>query len=843
MTHSPTKQMNTLPNPDVKVYSLQVGAKKKIPLTDNTALVYQFHVQVQQDGLYAFETFGESNTLCALVRTHKQTEHFLIVRDTGGKDENCRLIWAFPPGKHRFKVRVDGSGHFFAKLSKINWKRLENNTLPQDNKIFSGTLEGIKDRHRFRFHLRSPRLIYIKVKGKHQMQCMLRAASGKWLSEPGFRQNYGSCVVGRWLQPGEYHFELRSNQPQNAYKLSFQMVRMQDLQTGHIREGFIQRDIFDLYRFQLRANRRHLLQTHGTQALRCQLEDQLGHVIQTAQLAEDGKNCLLSGQFPPGQYFVRIQLRRGTGGHYLISLQQQTYTALHPNMKKQIAPSFQQHMQLYRIQVKEARLYQFSLLGRAMRCVLHSSKNKKPFLMDLSKDDGCMIYAHLQRGVYFLQAYPKTRREKPYKLAMLAYRPASGQRLNNTTPRLMGPSYRGFVRNLQLDVKHPELTVIETHGNIDTNCSLYDNKGKQLLYDDDGGKRYNCRITRYLKPGRYRLKIKVGRIPRASRGGERLFWVQRVTKTIPWLVLGQPVKGTLASKAKPQTYLLKVPQTGMFGIRTTGSTDTKCFLLNNDWKQIAMDDDSGTDRNCFMTSVLSPGVYPLQIKMYRTPGPFTLLVDYLRPKLMVSGQPIRDLLKAPNWMHFYRVDINTRGLYSLQTKGNVDTQCTLLNDLGKKVAHNDDGKTGDKNCALMLNLERGTYYFQVKLFRSKRSRLRRQFGYQALFDKLTLTSEVLSVGKNKAAHLPQGGIKEFSFKIQTSGHYNIETRGRNADPKCVLMDRKTRKIITKDDDSGFARNCRMRLNLSPGEYIVQIRTASNSKYSTGKFSIGVHPHK
>ena len=156
MTHSPTKQMNTLPNPDVKVYSLQVGAKKKIPLTDNTALVYQFHVQVQQDGLYAFETFGESNTLCALVRTHKQTEHFLIVRDTGGKDENCRLIWAFPPGKHRFKVRVDGSGHFFAKLSKINWKRLENNTLPQDNKIFSGTLEGIKDRHRFRCLSTSP---------------------------------------------------------------------------------------------------------------------------------------------------------------------------------------------------------------------------------------------------------------------------------------------------------------------------------------------------------------------------------------------------------------------------------------------------------------------------------------------------------------------------------------------------------------------------------------------------------------------------------------------------------------------------------------------------------------
>ena len=66
----------------------------------------------------------------------------------------------------------------------------------------------------------------------------------------------------------------------------------------------------------------------------------------------------------------------------------------------------------------------------------------------------------------------------------------------------------------------------------------------------------------------------------------------------------------------------------------------------------------------------------------------------------------------------------------------------------------------------------------------------------------------------------------------------IETRGKQADPKCLLFDH-SRILLAKNDDGGIERNCKIQHNLGKGKYIIQIQAATDSSHTTGKFKIKI----
>lgn len=816
-------QSTKLPaGPEEKVYRLSVGPELQVPISENEAMVYRFDTTIDQDGLYAFETKGNVDTLCALVTGEGKEQTFVLVKDLGGTKENCRLLWAFPKGIHRFKVRVDGQGSYSVQIRKMSWGHQTNKALQRD-KEQGNILDKIVDRHRYRFSLRASRLVQLHAKGKGLLQCMLRKDNGEWVQSPSFRQPYGSCIIGQRLPAGKYYFELRSSQPQTSYKLLFQEIRMQELPADRVREGYLQNEkTFDIYRVTLEDGKKHILQTYGKQRLRCSLEDKLGHVVIPHRPAPDRRNCLLSGQFKKGTYFLRIKLQRKSSGLYQVSFREQGYTLLKEQTNQTIRPDFQSPFQLYRMRINTPKLYQVEISGRPVYCSIQSKQHANLPVMNLSEPKRCLLFANFLAGDYFLKVIPTTRDETPYRIKVKQYAAPKGSTLLDKQPRLIGPVYPGFSKVFQIESKAPELLTLETRGSLDTNCTLYDGSGLQLARDDDSGKRLNCQLTRYLKPGKYSLKVRVG--GRASG----LFWVQRRQKTLPWLKPGIKLTRKITKEKRPHTFMLRVNQTALYGFRTESKLDTICSILDQDWKSIAKDDDSGSGKNCFVAKLLTPGIYSFQVKLYRSQkGSFQLFLDRLSIQGLTAGKPTKSTLKAPHWTRFYRVQLTRPGLYTFKTKGKLDTRCVLLNSQSKQIAKNDDAGASNKNCEMVENLQAGVYFFQVWLYKDQRRAGSANREFTALFESKKAPVRTLQLGKATTAQLNPGGIIRYMLTVAKSGYYRFETNG-NVDPKCTLFDRSKQQIAV-DDDSGRGRNCRIDRRLLQGQYELQVRPATTTR--------------
>lgn len=818
--------------PEEKAYRLDVNQPLTVPIVDDEAVVYRFEAHIHREGLYQFETMGDVDTLCALLHKEKQKEHFLVVRDVGGTGENCRILWSFPPGIYFFKVRVDGKQHFQVSLRRISSGKIVEHRA-QSETIHKDRIEDVRDSHRFHFSLRSPRLVQFHVQGNGTMQCILRRSDGQWLSPALFRQPYGKCTLGEWLPPGRYSFELRSDLPRVDYQMQFEPIRLQTLSDNQLQEGYLQPKLVDIFRFQLQDKRQHILQTFGNSALTCTLENPLGHVVAVHQNAPDQRNCLLSGQFKPGMYYLRVRLRHGTGSIYHIALRQPAYTLLSTHKTRTVVPNFQQPMQLYRIDVQESRLYQIEISGRTLRCSLHNVEQQPISLMDLSEPQRCLLFANLYQGHYFLQIYPLSREDTPYHIHIVAYQPPQGNQLKNQQPYLVGPVYPGFRRVFQLTIQQAQLLVLETRGMLDTVCELYDNNQQRLAHNDDDGKDYNCRIHRYLQPGQYQFHVRVS----GRRSG--IFWVQSKAKPLPWVHPGQTISFTFKYRKQRMIHLLQVRQRGLFSIRTESKLDTKCRILNQDWTLVAEDDDSGHEKNCFLAQFLAPGIYPLEIWLYRQDaGQIKLLLDRLPVQNIGLGERRTHHLGPPNWTHFYQLQVQQPGIYFLRTLGSLDTKCILRNEQSQILATNDDRGGGDKNCQVVETLKPGTYFFQVLLYKNVRIPVQQNLPYQVWFDIHRTHLVALPLHREITADMAPETIRRFHFKITQAGRYRIETKGM-LDPQCRLLNNNFVELA-KDDDSGIARNCRIVRYLKPGDYEIHVRPATQDRSkNTGTYSISI----
>lgn len=820
------------PSAEEKVYRLHVNQPMTVSIAEDEAVIYRFDVQIHREGLYSFETMGTADTLCALLQKENQQEHFLLVRDVGGRGENCRIQWSFPPGSYTFKVRVDGQHNFQAVLRTVNTGKIIEYQA-QSEKPYKERIEHSRDIHRYTFSIPSAKLIQFRVQGKGSMQCILRRSDGQWLSPALFRHPPGVCTIAQWLPPGKYFFEVRTDLPQVDYQLWFEPMRLQELTNHRLQEGYLQPKLVDIFRFQLQADRRHVIQTFGPSALQCTLEDPLGQPVTELSKAPDGRNCLLTGQFKPGQYYLRVRLRQDSGGEYHIVLRQQTYVVLSTNKKQSIAPDFQDIMQLYRLDVPESRLYQIEVTGRTLRCSLHNLDQQPLSIMNLSEPQRCLLFANLYQGQYFLQVYPTKREDLSYQIHVVAYQPPQGNQLKNHQPYLIGPVHPGFRRIFRLQLQQPQLLVLETRGFLDTVCELYDSNQQRLAYNDDDGRDYNCRIHRYLQPGQYHFHVRVS----GRRSG--IFWVQSKAKPLPWVSLGKEIPFTFTHRKQRMIYLLRVHERGLFSVRTESVLDTKCQILSQEWKMIAEDDDSGTNRNCFLARFLSPGIYPLQIWLYRQDaGKIKLLTDRLSLHNIALGERQNNILSVPHWTQFYKLQINQPGIYVLRTYGFADTKCTLHNEQNKTLATNDDRGGGDKNCQIVETLKAGVYFFQVSLHKGSQTPSLQGVPYQTSFDVHRSPLVDLPLQRDISTEMSPDTIRRFRFRIKQAGQFRIETKGM-LDPQCTLYNESLVQLA-KDDDSGIGRNCRIVRYLKPGAYEIHVRPATPDRSrNTGIHSIGI----
>ncbi len=830
----PTKKkthLHAVRRPLEILQTLQLHHRQKIHFENQQIRVFHFKFDIPEDGLYRFETFGPLDTLCAISNDQRDEEELLLIKDDGGKGGNCRLLWAFPKGIHHIKVRVDGDKPFFVQLSKIPWLRTIRYSFPLPESS-SFNLEGPKVRHQFQFTLRSARFIQFAILGKGHFQCIFRNDKGDWLNQENSRPRYGTCSLIQSLPKGRYIFEVRSLEETNVpYILSFQMLRMTPLPANSTRQGYLRSHAHDIYQLTFHEKHRQFIEVHSPSSLRCSLEKRLGHAINANFW---NRRCSLLTALPAGRYFLRIQAVDAPPTRYTITFLEHPYRTLEERTNISVTPPFQSPFQLYKLTPHHSAIYHIETSGQPLHCQLEKDNRQKLFLVDLSDEKKCRLFAKLAPHPYFLTIFPNGPFGGSYHLQIKRYHPSRPDYIEPYYPRILGLSGGKFDKTFFIEVKKPELFTLQTFGKLDTNCLLMNQQGQKLIFNDDislSSKNYNCKITFYLKKGSYKVRIKATqRSQRAS-----FFWLQRKGKSLKYIQPNKIFDDEIQSPSHPHLRLLKVTQTHLYTIETFGKTDTKCYIFSPNWKRIAYDDDGGQERNCLLTKLLTPGIYPIQIAVHRRGGPYRLLVNQRTPIPLPIGRAIQGTLTKPRLSSLFQFTPSKAGFYTMRTFGPHDTKCTLLDASGKELEENDDPLTKSKsNCQIKRNLFPKTYFLRVNLSQPKNPLTPLLF--RVIVQWHDLHPRKLLLNRTLKSFLDTQLPEEFLITIPKNGNYLIETHGNKADPRCLLLSQK-RQLLLFDDDSGQGRNCKILHHLYQGTYILQIQPAEGSSYSSGPFSI------
>lgn len=91
-----------------------------------------------------------------------------------------------------------------------------------------------------------------------------------------------------------------------------------------------------------------------------------------------------------------------------------------------------------------------------------------------------------------------------------------------------------------------------------------------------------------------------------------------------------------------------------------------------------------------------------------------------------------------------------------------------------------------------------------------------------------------------AAAIKEAGEEDlFSFEVEETGEYSIETQGNTDVVMKLFAGEETTNLITEDDDSGDSTNARIETQLDPGKYTLQVRHYYQSS-GTGDYGIVVN---
>ncbi|TNE50049.1 MAG: hypothetical protein EP343_10040 [Deltaproteobacteria bacterium] len=291
------------------------------------------------------------------------------------------------------------------------------------------------------------------------------------------------------------------------------------------------------------------------------------------------------------------------------------------------------------------------------------------------------------------------------------------------------------------------LVRIETTGEADTYCWLFDQKGTRVARNNNSGKGPNCRMDRVLKQGVYLLEVGVVR----NRGGSFQVSARSITlKPMTTLVIGKAFSSRLRSRKDVHRYRIRIRRPGMYVIATRNPsgtrTDPKCYLYEQG-RLRRFNDDSGPRFNCSIVQKLKRGTYTLVIKLawstrkgpykvaiYRagTPFPGTKAKPKARPRkrpvarrppatrrvlpatgwVLQPGQRVQALVVRKTRVDVYKLRIRYSGRYTIVTDGNLDTKCYLDDSQGNAMLTNEDGGPA-ANCKLSSTLGAGLYTIRI----------------------------------------------------------------------------------------------------------------------------------
>ncbi|MCP5243777.1 DVUA0089 family protein [Nitrosomonas sp.] len=189
-----------------------------------------------------------------------------------------------------------------------------------------------------------------------------------------------------------------------------------------------------------------------------------------------------------------------------------------------------------------------------------------------------------------------------------------------------------------------------------------------------------------------------------------------------------PVSGQVSQPGEIDLFEFELDQRRNIILETSGNSDTVLTLYGPDdfTREIAVNDDGGSNFNSRISMTLSAGTYRASVRLYnpsRT-GEYQIQLSSETgtptpsiPLLTVDNSPFAAEISTDRESDVYQINITTAGRFQIETQGDTDVFLSVYGPDSQStlIATDDDSGIG-LNSRLILELNPGGYFAAVRHF-------------------------------------------------------------------------------------------------------------------------------
>ena len=300
-----------------------------------------------------------------------------------------------------------------------------------------------------------------------------------------------------------------------------------------------------------------------------------------------------------------------------------------------------------------------------------------------------------------------------------------------------------------------------------------------------------------------------------------------------------------------------ISQSGELTVYTSGTTNTRGELTDENSTLALDDDDSGSDTNFRITTDVTSNTYYIGVESgAATVGEYVLHVDFVvtpppivddhgddwstATRLAVNGQESGSL-EVTGDVDVFEILVGAAGTLKVYTEGNLNTKGRLHNR-GNGVDVSDDDSGDQSNFEINADLSAGTYYVEV----SGGPTVTGSYTVHTAFSPTPVVieddhgDEEANATAVATSSVTEGNLEEsgdtdvFSFVVDSAGTLNLYTTGSTDTTGRLTSNDDT--VDQTDDDSGTGSNFSITAEVSAGVYFGHV---SGFRGATGEYNLHV----
>ena len=491
-------------------------------------------LEIASAGLYVIDLErGRDSALDPMLELQSAAGQMIASDDDGGSDLNARLTYYFEPGTYLVFARgADRQAGSFSIIARASTQPLQPFQTIEPGITREGWITP-RQKHLYTMTIKKETLVMIDGmrKGASLIDpyLTLEEMSGKMIVEDDDSGGMRNARIVKRVLPGGYRVAINGlGDTSGRYALSLREVKTESLALGAAKTGKLDPGGMSVFRLSIDREKLVIIdfERHENSPLDpfITLKNQRDEVLASDDDSGGNSNARIMKSLGPGTYSIYASGYNMSGGAYRIIASEVRPLSIAIGESK-----------TGRVSPQQVHTYEFTVTGEdeyVIELFKEGDSTIDPFLVlqhqaggDLATDDdsagnlNSRITRRLQPGRYRIIARGLGMSSGAYRLTLRssaqsvqvqqqesqsvvsAGQPVAGV-LNNANQR---DSYTFVVREAASFVIRAKKAAGSM---LDTFLELYDEQGRMIASNDDGGTDNNAVIVQALQPGRYRVVVR-----------------------------------------------------------------------------------------------------------------------------------------------------------------------------------------------------------------------------------------------------------------------------------------------------------------------------------------------